>query len=103
MSKSQLSFEILTGPLDGHPVSLDRETLWTKSDDEELSFPWDEELGTPQAKIFLDDDKWYLEAFKSAHGTYCINRKEKITGKIELRKGDRLKASETWLKIVDIN
>lgn len=99
MSKGQLLLEILSGPLDGHKVILEKETNWSKSCEGPLIFPWDTELGEPQARFFKDGEEWCLEGFQAKHGTYCLNRQEKIDKVIKLNKRDMLKASETWLMI----
>jgi len=95
-----LTIEILSGPLDGAVVTLEAETEWRKSGEGPLAFPWDAELGTPQARFTLENDAWHLEGLDAPHGTYCINRDLQATGKrVPLEEGDILKASETWLLV----
>jgi hypothetical protein len=97
---TQLTLEILSGPLDGAVVVLEADTAWGKSVDGHLAFPWDSELGDPQARFTIEDDGWRLEGLDAPHGTYCINREERVTGKtVSVEKGDILKASETWLLV----
>lgn len=103
MSKGQLALEILSGPLDGHKVILEGETNWSKKGEGPLIFPWDTELGEPQARFFKDGTEWSLEGFQSKHGTYCLNRQEKIEKQVKLMQGDMLKASETWLIVSKMN
>ncbi len=100
MDKPKLSLQILNGPLDGQEVILIKETSWTKSGSDELSFPWEEELGTPQAKFFSQDGKWYIEGHEASHGTYCLNQKVKILEKMQVKKGDLLVANKIFLKIL---
>ena len=66
-----------------------------------LAFPWDAELGQPQAQFTIEAGRWYLEGLEDApHGTYRINREERLTGeKVQLENGDILKASNTWLVV----
>jgi hypothetical protein len=97
MSKGQLVLEILSGPLDGHKVAIEKETNWSQKGEGQLIFPWDTELGDPQARFFKDGEEWRLEGFQAKHGTYCLNRQEKIEKSVKLKQGDMLKASETWL------
>jgi len=105
MSKGQLVLEILSGPLDGHKVTIDEETNWSKSGEGPLIFPWDTELGVPQARFFNDRTEWCLEGFKTQHGTYRFNRKgrEHIETAVKLKQGNILKASETWLMVSKMN
>jgi hypothetical protein len=95
-----LTLEILSGPLDGAAITLKEEAEWSRAGDGPLAFPWDDELGEPQACFQVDEAGWSLEGYKSPHGTYRINQGERVsTGKIQLAKGDLLKASATWLLV----
>lgn len=99
MSKGQLVLEILSGPLDGHKTTIEKETNWSKKGEGPLIFPWDTQLGDPQARFFSKGEEWYLEGFQAEHGTYRLNHQEKIEKSIELKQGDILKSSETWLLV----
>jgi hypothetical protein len=94
-----LELEVLTGPLDGHIISLQADAEWTGAGSGPLAFPWDDELGEPQVLLTLDEHGWGIESRKSPHGTYRINQEEKVQGRIQLEQGDVLKASNTWLLI----
>ena len=101
-----LMLEILSGPLDGTLIALETgtEAEWTRAGDSgtPLAFPWDTELGAPQARLTFDaeEGRWYLEGLDAPHGTYRINREERLTGKkVQLKGGDILKASNTWLLV----
>lgn len=101
MSQNTLHLEILSGPLDGLTVTVGEQTDWTFVENGLLSFPWDAELGSPQAKFYLEAEIWWLEVNPgAAHGTYCANRLGRIEGKFQLQAGDVLKASETWLCVI---
>lgn len=102
VSKKQLVLEILTGPLDGYHVTLKKEAKLSKKGKGPLIFPWDTELGEPQARFFREEDDWFIEGFKAKHGTYQLNQRERIETKVKLEKGDLLKASDTWLLIENI-
>ncbi|MCP4348016.1 MAG: hypothetical protein GY795_21135 [Desulfobacterales bacterium] len=95
----QLTLEVLSGPLDGAFISLDGDAHWNKTGNEPLAFPWDTELGQPQANFIYEEDGWYLEGMNALHGTYRINREEKINKKVKLERDDILKASNTWLRV----
>ena len=96
-----LELEVLNGPLDGAIISLQSETDWTSAADGLLAFPWDEELGQPQARFRPGEAGWSLEGLETLHGTYLIGQDgaEKIMGFCELGEGNVLKASSTWLFI----
>lgn len=98
----KITIEIVSGPLEGHQVTLTQNTEWSRSRKGKLSFPWDRELGEPQARFLGDANDWTIEGVKSHHGTYCLNRQGPIDGKLQLEKKDILKASDTWLFIVNI-
>ncbi|MFZ2422455.1 MAG: hypothetical protein WA029_15090 [Anaerolineae bacterium] len=100
--KPALQIEVLNGPLDGANVVLSQETEWTGADQGQLSFPWDKELGQPQARFRLEADGWTLEGYKAPHGTYRLNKAEKIAGPTAIAAGDLLKASGTWLLVQKI-
>lgn len=102
MSERRLVLEILNGPLDGHKVKLEKETSWSKKGEGPLIFPWDMELGDPQAHLFCEGDEWWVEAFKAQHGTYHLNHEERIEGKVRLEARDMLKASESWLLVREV-
>ena len=102
MSKEQLILEILSGPLDGHKVTIEKETAWSKKGEGPLIFPWDTELGEPQSRFFKDGEEWCLEVFQAKHRTYCLNRQTNIGKEVKLERGDMLKASQTWLRINQI-
>lgn len=98
-----LTLEILSGPLDGAVVELEEDTAWCKAGAGPLAFPWDSELGDPQARFTIEEDGWRLEGVDAPHGTYCINREQRVTGKtVSVAQGDILKASETWLLVQKI-
>jgi len=102
MSNSKLNLEILNGFLDGYVVTLETETIWGKEGEGPLIFPWDIELGAPQARFFLEGGNWWIEDCDAPHKTYCANREKRIEGKIQLENEDLLKASDTWLLVSQI-
>ena len=91
--------EVLSGPLDGHVVALEDETIWERVGKGPLTFPWDTELGMPQARLFPKGRGWWLESYPASHGTYFFNRGKRIEGKTRLKTGDVLRAHKTWLLI----
>ena len=98
MSKhSKLELEILTGPLDGHIVLLDTETEWTRQVGSQLSFPWDEELGEPQARFSLIASGWQLERANAKRGTHVLRQDVEESLPAVLVAGDIVKASNTWM------
>ena len=106
MNKTKtLTLEILNGPLDGSTITLTAETEWGQAGDGLLSFPWDKELGTPQARFVPDAQGWTLQGVNSPHGTYRVNSEEQeriTTETLQLAEGDILKASDTWLVVRDV-
>lgn len=99
MTTPKLTIEILNGPCDGSEIILDAGAEWSKEGNGPLVFPWDEELGVPQAHVTLDEGGWWLEPVKSAHGTWRVNKGESPQDKVQLAKDDIYKASGTWLLI----
>lgn len=100
MSAQHLTLEILSGPLDGTTVMLEAATEWSKTGAGSLAFPWDAELGTPQARFVPDAEGWRLEGVASPHGTYRMNSGERVTTEtLQLSEGDILKASDTWMLV----
>jgi hypothetical protein len=99
MNGNGLTLELLTGPLDGHTVVLKEETMWGKNNAGPLAFPWDEELGDPQARFFPEDGQWWLEGYQARHGTYCVRREGRVEERVQIEEGDVLKASETWMRV----
>lgn len=101
MSKPKLTLEFLSGPLDGLTVTLEAETDWSRSGDGPLSFPWDEELGTPQARFVIDNGQWQLEALPSERSTR--HNMDRVEGAVSLEKGNLLKSAHSWLLITEIS
>jgi hypothetical protein len=100
MSANNLVLEVLSGPLDGVAITLEAEAEWSHTGETPLSFPWDAELGQPQARFTVEEGHWHLEGLNAPHGTYRVNREERLTGKkVQLEGGDILKASQTWLLV----
>ena len=97
--QSLLEIEVLSGPLDGATIELHEPEDWTRTCAGPLAFPWDPELGTPQARFVPDEHGWTLEAIPSKHGTYRITSNERIEGTVRLEPKDVLKASTTWLLV----
>lgn len=102
MPTPHLTLDILSGPLDGHLIVLEDETEWCTTGTGALSFPWDNGLGTPQARIFPKDDQWYIAGYagkrRTHHqrdGTDTIVTHEPLP----LAPGDILHASVTWLQV----
>ncbi len=101
MSNPKLTLELLNGPLDGDLITLDRETTWAKEGQGALIFPWDDTLGTPQARLFPKKGKRWPEHDAKAYRSTRHNM-ERVTTKVQLQKGNRLKASETWMLVSEI-
>lgn len=97
--KHELVLEVLSGPLDGAMITLAAETEWTRAVTGPLAFPWDAELDAPQARFSPAEGRWWLAGLETPHSTYRVNEKERITSKVQLAKGDSLKASDTWLLV----
>jgi hypothetical protein len=98
----ELTLEIMSGPLDGAVIALDGDTEWSRAGEGPLAFPWDEELGAPQARFTQEGDGWWLEGLDAPHGTYRINREERVGANVKLQRGDLLKAHNTWLLVRSI-
>lgn len=99
-----LILEILSGPLDGATISLTSDTAWGRTGTSPLTFPWDAELGVPQARFSIEREgkkgRWQLEGLDAPHGTYRVNREERLTRQtVPLARGDILRASQTWLLV----
>lgn len=101
MSTPKLSLELLNGPLDGHLITLESETTWSKEGDSPLTFPWDTELGTPQARLFPENGKWWLEHDSNASRN-TRNNMDRVTTKVQLEESDLLKASDSWMFVSKI-
>ena len=96
----KLVLEVLNGPLDGAVITLTAAAEWTAAGIGPLAFPWDGELGKPQARLAVDEQGWSLKGVRSPHGTYRINREERITtGTLQLARGDIIKGGNTWLLV----
>lgn len=96
MKMPKLTIEILSGPYDGKELTIEADSEWSREGSGAFAFPWDDELGRPQAHLTVDEQGWWLEPVKSAHGTYRISQGEKLQSRIQLTKGDILNASTTW-------
>jgi hypothetical protein len=94
-----LLLEALSGPLDGVLITLETEADWTRSDEGPLAFPWDRELGQPQARFTPVAGGWQMEGSDAARGTWHINREARVVGTVPLTAGDMLRASTTWLLV----
>ena len=101
MSKTTLTVEVLSGPLDGYTILLTGETVWTQAESSPLSFLWDDQLGTPQAHFSVEGREWYLEALPNQRSTRRNGKR--IKGRIPLAKNDLLQAANSWLLITAIN
>ena len=98
----RLTLEVLSGPLDGAAILLEGKADWRQTGTGPLAFPWDDELGEPQARFTVNEQGWRVEGLESPHGTYQVNAGERITDTVSLNPGDLLKASQTWLRVQDI-
>lgn len=100
-----LIIEFINGPFDGYRVVLSHDTEWVKEGDSPLAFPWDNDLGMPQARFYQKDGEWFIDNMpNNIHGTYCldnnnIQKSTKIQEKFLLGAGMVLRASKTWLRI----
>lgn len=100
MSNGQkLILEVMNGPLDGAVLVLTADAEWSRTGEGPLCFPWDEELGAPQARFRIGENGWTLEGCAAPHGTYRVNSSEKVTSPVPAQTGDILKASSTWLLV----
>ncbi len=101
MDTPKLTLKILSGPLDGLTVTLAADTEWSSAGDGPLIFPWDEQLGTPQARLQIEADSWLLTPLPNQRSTR--HNMERIESSVPLAKGDLLKAAGSWLLITDID
>ncbi len=101
-NKPKLELEILNGPLDGQTILLETDTDWTRSPGSQLSFPWDEDLGEPQARFILEADGWSLQPAATRRGTHILRANAEDRLPVTLQENDVLKASSTWLKVIEI-
>ncbi len=102
-NKPKLELEIMSGPLDGQTILLESDTDWMRSPGSPLSFPWDEELGAPQARFVLDGDVWSLQPAEAKRGTHILRADAEDRLPVILQEHDVLKASGTWLKVIEIS
>lgn len=100
MDNPKLTLELLSGPLDGLIVTLDADAEWSSASDGPLSFPWDEQLGLPQARLSVKGSVWYLEPLPNGRSTR--HNGDRIDGTVPLTKGDLLKAANSWLLVTEI-
>lgn len=91
--------EILNGPRDGEVVILNQNAEWGRNGAGPLSFPWDSELGEPQARVIADDNGWWLEPNQSPHGTHRMSKGERVLTKTKLSAGDIYRAHQTWFVV----
>jgi hypothetical protein len=96
-----LKLECLSGPLDGFQIELVTAEEWSCKGEGPLAFPWDMELGSPQARIFPQEDGWYLEGYsETPHATHCLRKHDtKVVEAICLEDGDMIRASGTWFRV----
>lgn len=94
-----LELEVLNGPLDGARLILTAETTWTRDPGSLLSFPWDIELGQPQARFVPGEQGWRLEPAGAKRGTHLLRPDAEDELPATLQAGDVLKASYTWLRV----
>ena len=94
-----LKLEVLSGPLDGAHLTLTAETDWTRQPGSPLSFPWDTELGQPQARFVPGEQGGRLEPLQAQRGTHLLRPGAEDDLPATLQAGDVLKASSTWLRV----
>jgi len=102
-AKIVLELEILSGPLDGARLQLETETEWTRQLGSLLSFPWDDDLGEPQARFIPVTGGWQIEPATAKRGTHLLRSEAEDRLPAILQTGDILKASSTWLRVLAIS
>lgn len=98
----KLVLEHLSGPLDGASFTLEAGAEWSRSGEGPLSFPWDATLGAPQARLTIEGTSWWLESLDTCDAPCQIGREqqlEDVRSKVQLKAGDILGASHTWLLV----
>lgn len=98
----KIRLEILSGPLDGHIVSLEKDTYLTRLPGDLLSFPWDEELGKPQSHFIVNESGWQLDPIRSKHNTIVLRSGKKVLLPTKLQVGDIIKSCTTFLMVCEI-
>ena len=106
----KLHLECVSGPMDGHCIVLQADTEWSRVGEGSMSFCWEEELGTPQARFLRQRSGerfvWCLEAFPAPHQTILIRRglsaPHLISEILELQPGDVVRASQSFLRVQSI-
>jgi hypothetical protein len=100
VSIPKLHLEIISGPLDGEPITLEAAVEWGRTGEGALSFPWDEELAAPQAKVYVEEGKWWLAHVSGERSTR--HNMDRIEERVVLAKGDVIKAANTWLLVTGL-
>ena len=98
-STAKMVLEVLAGPLDGAEIPLESAADWSKGGSGPLVCTWDEELGDPQAHFTVDDSGWHVGAVDAPHGTYRMNKNERLAESRQIAQGDIFRASQTWLLV----
>jgi hypothetical protein len=91
--------EVLSGPLDGERIELREAAEWSRIGKGPLVFPWDVELGAPQARVVPGPEGWTLEPIALLQSISLITRDEKVSGPVLLVEGDVLRAATCWLRV----
>jgi hypothetical protein len=101
MEDRVIILEILSGPLDGAVILLETDREWSRSGSGPLCFPWDIELGVPQARFVFEQGHWYLLGLDAPHRTHHMSRGQRIANgaRVPLATGDVLRAGRTWLLV----
>src|SRR5262245_4438002 len=92
-----LNLEIMNGPMDGQVIKIKETVEWGRDGEGELTFPWDEELGIPQAKFYVEEGKWWLEHVSGKSSNQ--HNMERLQVKVALKAGDIIKAANSWLLV----
>jgi hypothetical protein len=105
MNPPQLIVEVLNGPLDGAKITVQIDTEWCKTGDSPLAFPWDANLGEPQARFFSNGTSWNIEGYAAGRRTHLYRGEQDIIVTQQARpleKHDLLKAGNTMLLVEEV-
>ena len=92
---------VLSGPLKGHKyyVKSDSSILVGRSEEANIRIGYDDFCSRRHAILYWKGDRCYVEDLESTNGTFV--NKNKIQGKVELKKGDVIGLGDTEL-LVDL-
>ena len=97
-----IKIEVLNGPEDGKIYEFDKNEVFIgrKREINDIVMEYDRLLSREHARVFLEQNRIYLEDLGSTRGTFVNHNRNPIPGEKQIKIGDEIRVGRMVLRIL---